>query len=342
MSIEDDYNKLKEELESCENPLFIFDNDADGLCSFLQLYMHKGSGKGIPVRKSPIIDESYLRFLNYYKPDKVFILDVSNVEQDFIDSCQAPIVWVDHHDMLERNNITVINPKKFGKDYPVAYITYMAVKESLWLSALGCVADYHVPDFTDDVKEKYPGLIGEQTNTPDDLSHGTNLGILIDAFSFAIKGKPSDVSKYINALTKIRNPEDILEQETPAGKFVYRKYAKVRKFFDTVLEEIQSDIEKDNSEIIVYTYTNNDYSITADLANEIIHLYPDRIVIVARKYEGNYFMSIRSRKKSVKEPLQNALKGLDGHGGGHDLACGGAISEDDFSEFVERFRKNIE
>ena len=44
-------HQIRESLDSCKNPLFFFDDDQDGLCSFLQLYRCKGEGKGIIVKE---------------------------------------------------------------------------------------------------------------------------------------------------------------------------------------------------------------------------------------------------------------------------------------------------
>ena len=41
--------EIKEHLEKAQNPLFFYDNDADGLCSFLLLRRYLGRGKGVGV-----------------------------------------------------------------------------------------------------------------------------------------------------------------------------------------------------------------------------------------------------------------------------------------------------
>ena len=63
--------EIKEHLEKAQNPLFFFDNDSDGLCSFLLLQRHIGRGKGIPVKTFPSLDESYFRKITELNPDYI-------------------------------------------------------------------------------------------------------------------------------------------------------------------------------------------------------------------------------------------------------------------------------
>ena len=41
--------EIREHLDKAQNPLFFFDNDVDGLTSFLILQRYIGSGRGIAV-----------------------------------------------------------------------------------------------------------------------------------------------------------------------------------------------------------------------------------------------------------------------------------------------------
>ena len=39
--------------------------------------------------------------------------------------------------------------------------------------------------------------------------------------------------------------------------------------------------------------------------------------------------------------LENALKGVEGYGGGHEHACGAVVKAEDFSQFVKNLEKEI-
>jgi len=44
--------EIREHLEKAQNPIFFFDNDGDGLCSFLLLQRYIGRGKGVAMKTS--------------------------------------------------------------------------------------------------------------------------------------------------------------------------------------------------------------------------------------------------------------------------------------------------
>ena len=55
-------NEIREHLEKAQNPLFFFDNDPDGLCSFLLLQRY--IGRGMPTQKALVaISRKLLRIL---------------------------------------------------------------------------------------------------------------------------------------------------------------------------------------------------------------------------------------------------------------------------------------
>ena len=72
--------EIRKLLENSQNPLFFFDNDADGLCSFLILQRALGRGKGVAVKSFPDLNSSYLRKVNELNPDYVVILEKPRVE----------------------------------------------------------------------------------------------------------------------------------------------------------------------------------------------------------------------------------------------------------------------
>ena len=83
---------LKDELLSCKNPLFLFHDDPDGLASFLLCYRFLKEGRGLPVKAYPRITvDPYARKVEEFGADKVFVLDVAMVDQEFIDAVQETL-----------------------------------------------------------------------------------------------------------------------------------------------------------------------------------------------------------------------------------------------------------
>ncbi|MBD3259624.1 hypothetical protein GF371_03245, partial [Candidatus Woesearchaeota archaeon] len=87
--------QIKEELDNCKKPIFLFHDDPDGLASFLLLYRYKGEGKGIPIKAAPRLNLFFAKKVNEYNADKVFVLDIADIEPSFYDNVKVPVIWVD-------------------------------------------------------------------------------------------------------------------------------------------------------------------------------------------------------------------------------------------------------
>ena len=120
---------LQDELRSAKNPLFLYDADADGLASFLLLYRIHREGKGIRITAGSKIGLDLARKVQELNPDKIFILDIPLLDQEFVNQVKRPIFWIDHHEPQKINNVHYFNPRI--KD-PDAYVptTRMAYQVS--------------------------------------------------------------------------------------------------------------------------------------------------------------------------------------------------------------------
>ena len=331
--------QIKDELDNCQNPIFFFDDDPDGLCAFLLLYRYKKEGHGFVVKTHPKLDVRSAPKIEQYDADKVFVLDVANLEQDFIDASKAPVIWIDHHGPFERTGMRYFNPRINDKNanIPTTYMCYKVVQQDLWIAMVGCIADYYMPDFLNEFKKKYPDLLNGK-KTVGDIYFSSKLGTLIKIFSFCLKGKTSEVVKSMKILTRIESPYEILNQETAKGKFIFKRYEKINKLYDSLLEDAVKAAGKEK--MLVFTYSEDKMSFTGDLANELLHKFPDKIIIVGRKKDDDVRMSLRSRNILIPPILEKSLAGLEGYGGGHEYACGANIKETDFKEFVKRIKIN--
>ena len=335
------FQQIRDELDNCQNPIFFFDDDPDGLCAFLLLYRYKKEGHGFVVKTHPKLDVRSAPKIEQYDADKVFVLDVANLEQDFIDASKAPVIWIDHHGPFERTGMRYFNPRINDKNVniPTTYMCYKVVQQDLWIAMVGCIADYYMPDFLNEFKKKYPDLLNDK-KTVGDIYFSSKLGTLIKIFSFCLKGKTSEVVKNMKILTRIESPYEILNQETAKGKFIFKRYEKINKLYDSLLEDGVKAAGKEK--MLVFTYSEDKMSFTGDLANELLHKFPDKIIIVGRKKDDDVRMSLRSRNILIPPILEKSLAGLEGYGGGHEYACGANIKETDFKEFVKRIKINAD
>lgn len=332
---------LREELKTAKNPLFIHDDDADGLCAFQLLYRIHREGKGIPLKTSSTLDLRLLRKVQEINPDKIFVLDIPIVDQEFIDKVNVPIFWIDHHPPLQRNKVHYFNPRIADPD---AYIptTRMAWQISqnpadLWIAAAGCLADYYLPDFIDEFREKYPELIPEKADLPT-IIFKQPVSKLVKFFFFIQKGPNADVHKSLKILTKIKSPGEIFNQETSSGKFLYKRFVYINKKYEALLEQAQQKVT--SSKLFLFYYSEDQWSFTANLANELTALYPQKIIIIARQKSGEMKCSLRAQTP-IAEHLQKALVGIKGYGGGHPNACGAMVKEEDWEQFLENFKKEV-
>lgn len=335
--------QIRDHLDSCKNPLFFFDDDQDGVCSFLQFYRYKREGKGIIVKTTPKLGTFFVNKVKEYGPDKIFIMDIAVVEQDFLDEMKVPVIWIDHHGPFERDNVKYFNPRasKWEDNHPTSYMCHQVVQQDLWIAAVGCISDWFLPPFLGDFKKEYPDLIDKPYKGVGDIIYTTKLGLLTRIFAFVLKGKTNEVLKSIKVLTRIKTPYEILNRETAQGKFIYKKYEEANKMYEPLIKDALSTAEKTNEKLVLFKYHDDKTSFTSELSNESIYRHPDKIILVAREKNDEMKCSLRSSKTILPPLVEKALIGLEGYGGGHELACGLNIKTRDFEEFVKRFKDLI-
>ncbi len=341
MISDDDLKVIRGYLEKAENPVFLFDDDNDGLCSYLLLKQFCGKGNGIIVKARPWVDGFFVHRINEYNPDTVFILDKPLVLEEFVENVHVPIIWIDHHPPNMVGGVKYFNPLLNGKNengMSTTYWCYKAVGGQLWIAAVGTISDWVVPEWIDEFKKKYPGMIDEQ-KTPEKILFETKLGELCRLFSFFTKGKTSDVKRNIRLIEKITDPNEILKEESEIGKRLLKNVEKIKKDYDNLLKNALKKVSKED--LLIFTYANKKYSFTSDISNELVYRYPNKFIIVAREKNGEMKMSLRSNKYKVREILEEALKQVSGYGGGHLFAAGANIPVSDFSKFIEIIRKKM-
>ena len=333
--------EIRKEAEESTRPLIFFHDDADGLASFLLLYRFIREGKGIIIKTSPNIDEKFIRNVQEYNPDKIFIVDIAIVEQDFIDKAKTKIIWIDHHQPLNRHNIKYYNPriKNPSQNIPASYSCYQVVKKDLWIAMIGCIGDWVMPPFAKEFTKKYPDLLSAKIKNPETALFETKLGKLIKIISFCLKGTTKEAMQHVKILTRINSPYEILNQETPAGRFLYKKYEKIDKEYQKLLK--LASRRKSSDKVLLFQYYADKMSFTKDISNELLHKFPNKVIMVAREKGDEIKISLRSKDILIPPILEKALKNIEGHGGGHEHACGANVKKRDFGLFFNNFKKLI-
>lgn len=335
--------EIRKYLNKAENPLFFFDDDPDGLCSYLILKKYIGKGKGVVLKTKPILEEGFYMKVQEYSPDYIFILDIPIVDQEFLDKVNVPVIWLDHHQPLERKGVKYFNPMLGEKkdNRPTTYWAHKIAEEKFpWLATVGTISDWYYPTFAKEFAKENPKLLPAKIKKPEEAIFNSKIGELITIFSMVLKNATSKVHKMASLLIKIEDPWELLEKETPRSKFIHREISKHMNEYNELFKKI--DKEKPTKDKLFQLYlppTKN--SFTSIISNYLIYKYPKKIIMVIRQNEDKIIMSIRSATTKIAPIVKTSIEGLDGFGGGHDFACGAGVAKDQFKEFLERFQAQI-
>ena len=320
-------------LEKAENPLFFYDDDPDGLTSYLLLKKKYKKGHGTCVKSSPKSEIVYSASYRKHAPDLVVILDKPKMSQEILDDFNVPVVWIDHHQLVERDGVNYYNPMAGDSpdNRPTSYWAYRVVEENEWIALVGIIGDWNVPEKNIVERFKYPELLAGG-KTPPELMFDTEFGKLIKVFSFIMKGSNESMNDCIEALESIEDPLDILERRNAKGTLILDKYEKMNKEYEVLLKDALSQEEEDG--VYVYTYVEDKNSFTGNLSNELLHKLDSEVIIIGREKDGDVRLSLRSKGKPILPVLKKALEEVEGYGGGHAMACGSSVKMQDFTKFI--------
>ena len=327
----------REKLLSCSRPIFLFDNDPDGLASFLLLYRMIREGKGM-AEKGDLGEEAAKR-VNAYIPDLVVILDKAKVDDEFFDIVKAPCIWIDHHEVQEvPQKVIYLNPRKEGINKPTSQLAYEISEEDEWIAVTGIVSDWMLPpkELWDKFNKEYKDYLPKKIKNEGDALYKTKIGRLARIFSFNLKGRATDVLTSIKILTRIKGPDELLEKKHSQARLIMKKYEQKLNEYEEIIKTVKVD---KNDPLILFTYDNGN-SFTTDLANELLYKNPDKIIIIARETGGSYKCSLRAFEFRLDKLLEEVLSKINGRGGGHEHACGAVIESEDFEEFIRLLRES--
>jgi single-stranded DNA-specific DHH superfamily exonuclease len=338
--------KIKEHLEKAQNPIFLFDNDVDGLCSFALLRRYCKKGKAFPAKTFPSVGMIEFGKVEEFNSDYIFILDKPLVSKEFFDEARKfnlPIVWIDHHEIPKNipDFVNYYNPllnekKENLKDAvgePTTFLCYQIsqTKSDLWLAVIGSISDGFIPDYYSEFLEKYKDL-GIKAKTAFDIRFGSQLGKIIRILSFALKDRVRNVVSMIKFLVDVKNPYEIL-QENDENYEMHKRFNEIDSKYKILIEKAKNQFDA-SKKLFFFKYGGN-LSISSDLANNLYYNFPDKYIIVA--YDSGVKLNISGRGKNVRELIAKALSGLkNSTSGGHREAVGAKILSGDADKLKEK------
>ncbi len=331
--------EIKEHLEKAQNPLFFFDDDVDGLCSFLLLQRAIQRGKGVSIKSFPGLSKSYLRKADEFNSDYIFILDKPVVDDDFFSQAEEknlPVVWIDHHlvnvDKKIKQKISYYNSAPSSE--PVTYICHNLFKreQDLWLAMIGCIGDAYLPPFADKFADKHPDLFIKNISAFRAI-YMTEIGRAVSMLNFALKDTTTNVVRMQKFLMKAKSIYDLFE-ENKYTRQIHKKYNQLKKIHDKLIKKAES--QPLNSKLLYFSYSGNS-SMSSELSNTLMFRHPDKRIVVV--YKSQEKANISARGEKIKELILKAISDIpEATGGGHEKACGARIP----IEEVDKFKKNIE
>jgi len=342
--------EIREHLEKAQNPIFYYDNDADGLCAFLLLRKFIDRGKGVAIRSYPDLHASYARKAQELNADYVFVLDKPVLSSGFVEEIHKmalPLVWIDHHELQTEDfekkydNFYSYNPannKEKDKSFePVSYLAYKISKrkEDYWISLMGCIADHYLPDFAPDFEKEYPDLWAKNIKEPFQAYFETELGKIAQSLNFGIKDSTSHIVQMQNYLLSCKSPKDVLA-ESPKNAQFRTKCLDIRRKYDLLIERAKKELNKN---LLFFEYSG-ELSISSEVSNEIHHFYPKKYIAIA--YKNGAIVNLSLRGKDVKKILSKILPELNhASGGGHDDAVGARMRLEDLPKFRMLLEKEV-
>jgi len=341
MLTQGELQEIRELLEESQNPLFFFDNDADGLCSFLILQRALERGKGIPIKSYPTLSKQYIHKIEELNPDSIFVLDKAEISEDFIKAAtekNIPVTWIDHH--KTQTSSKLIKKTNYYNTYPSSEpTTYIVQKifnkqEDLWLAMIGCIADVYQPDFAHTFEKQYPELYNSNT-TPFEALHTTEIGKFTTMLNFGLMNTITNVVKMIKFLITTKNPYDLLEENNKTKQF-HTRYNILNNELNKLMKKAKES-NQPNDNIIYFSYAGAT-SMSAIIASKLYFENSKKLIIVAYKRPEKLNLSIRGKESlNVTKKILEKIEGATG--GGHTEATGAMIPTTQIEEFEKLIKE---
>ena len=343
--------KVRELLNESQNPLFFFDNDSDGLASFLLLRRFINRGKGVVIKSYPSLSHAYISKVNEFNPDFIFILDKPLIDKDFLSEVLSrgiKVVWIDHHPLDDKEikeiikNIFYFNPlfsPENPSNEPVSYWCYKIVdkKEDAWISLIGCVGDWFTPEFYQEVSSQYPDLLPPKVKDAPTLLFSSGFGKLIKLVNLALKDKTTNVMKMLKFLYQIKSPKELME-ENEKTKSMYSRYNQISRKYEKLMEKAKN-AAKTKGKLLFFQYSG-DLALSGELANELYYLFPQKMIVVSYVNGEDAKLSIRG-SFDVREITRKAIEKTSGRSGGHKNACAAILRISELELFKEEVLKQL-
>lgn len=338
--------EIREHLDCSQNPIFFFDNDVDGLCSFILLRRYSEKGKGIAIKSFPSLDLTHFKKVQELNSDYIFVLDRSLISEEFFKEAEKfniPIVCIDHHGIPKNikeftgyYNPTLNKIKGELNGSATTYLCYQVSKKKsdLWIAIVGCIADKFLPEFYKEFKNKYPDLSIDSKDAFE-VRYKSQIGKILKILSFALKDRTTNVVTMMKFLINSKTPYEVLKEDS-RNTAMHKRFEEINLKYERLIKKAKEIYKtKKNSEKIFFFKYGGDLSISSELSDELSFRFPEKIIVVA--YDSGVKVNISVRGKGVKDLISKAIEGFENAtSGGHEDAVGGRLRTEDLGEFIRK------
>lgn len=324
-----------------DDVIIIFNNDADGICSgvLVEKILYEVTGKRSYMIAQPMPPEkNLLRKIQSTLPTKIILTDMAIDQQPQLVRKLASIsdvLILDHHQLkkdMNSGNVVHYNPRmeKSHVYQSTSYIAYKIcsmikdVQDSLWVAAVGMVADYDLT-YSQDVVEEIRKKFDIQGKLYDSW-----IGRIADMIEAARSSKAYTCEQMLEIIFSAKSEEDVLKNHV-----FLEAYKEVQNEIMTVLTDAET-----NSEItdrIMFYNIKSKYNLSSFISTRLSEIYENRLIVVYQKAGSRIKVSARCQKgMNVGKIMETATEGI-GSGGGHEAAAGATFDVQSW----EVFKNNV-
>ncbi len=324
-----------------DDVIIIFNNDGDGICSgvLVEKILYEATGKRSYMIAQPMPPEkNLLRKIQSTLPTKIILTDMAIDQQPQLVrklASLSDVLILDHHQLkknMTSSNVVHYNPRM---DDPrvyqsTSYIAYKIcsmikdMKDSLWVAAVGMVADYDLTcsqDVVEEIRKKFD-IQGKL--------YDSWIGRIADMIEAARSTKTYTCEQMLEIIFSSKSEEEVLKNHA-----FLEAYKEVQNEIMVVLTDAET-----NSEImdrIMFYNIKSKYNLSSFISTRLSEIYENRLIVVYQKAGSRIKVSARCQKgMNVGKIMENATEGI-GSGGGHEAAAGATFDVQDW----EVFRQNV-
>lgn len=336
------------DIKEKDNVIIIFNNDADGVCSctlIQKLLERTGKKKPFIISQPMPPEDNLMKKIQTTVPDKIIFLDMA-VDQDAkllkkIGSL-CDMLIIDHHQVyrnLNSKNVVHTNPRiqKKGIYQSTSYLAYKItndvtdMKDSLWIAAVGMIADYNLDDSQDVVKEirkKYDISEGKKL-------YDTHLGRIADMIGAAKATKDMTMEELVWLFMEAESPDKI--KDTKKGPILLKAWKKIEDEIERIKTDVANNLQKEGD--VFFYHFRSEYNLRSPVSTMISERDKSKVIVVYSKIGSYINLSARNQggQFNVGAILEKAARGLKASAGGHEAAAGAKVAEKDWGKFRERF-----